>query len=173
MNPRLQPWQGCTLPLSYSRSTKKRFTAEALFCQALFSEMSPFSSQMTTCRNNISKTQALLRDGISWSAFSPRRFGRDEEKKDLSMKKKGRKPISNGPPITKEGTPQAQVFLRSEGGIRAQGADDLAVRGRAHGNVQKGVHGHFFFGTVEQTVAKVGVFLHAGHGNGPSRRPAR
>ena|GEM_PF-1792472 len=23
LNPRLQPWQGCTLPLSYSRPTKK------------------------------------------------------------------------------------------------------------------------------------------------------
>ena len=36
MNPRRQPWQGCTLPLSYSRSTKRDFTPESPFRQALF-----------------------------------------------------------------------------------------------------------------------------------------
>src|SRR5512136_2526316 len=29
-NPRLQPWQGCTLPLSYSRSVSFDFIAESL-----------------------------------------------------------------------------------------------------------------------------------------------
>ena len=43
LNPRLQPWQGCTLPLSYSRSTKKGCTLTGLRCQAL---LNFFSSQI-------------------------------------------------------------------------------------------------------------------------------
>ena len=35
LNPRLQPWQGCTLPLSYSRVAKKVFTLLGLSCQAI------------------------------------------------------------------------------------------------------------------------------------------
>ena len=36
LNPRLQPWQGCTLPLSYSRSTKEGSTLEAPFLSSSF-----------------------------------------------------------------------------------------------------------------------------------------
>jgi hypothetical protein len=32
LNPRLQPWQGCTLPLSYSRSFETRVVAGWCFC---------------------------------------------------------------------------------------------------------------------------------------------
>ena len=50
LNPRLQPWQGCTLPLSYSRSTKRRFTVEPRFCQALFLKNTYFFSIFSVCR---------------------------------------------------------------------------------------------------------------------------
>ena len=36
LNPRLQPWQGCTLPLSYSRSTKEGSTLETPFLSSSF-----------------------------------------------------------------------------------------------------------------------------------------
>ena len=35
-NPRLRPWQGRTLPLSYSRSARYQFYSSANLCQALF-----------------------------------------------------------------------------------------------------------------------------------------
>ncbi len=33
LNPRLQPWQGCTLPLSYSRSMKEKNNRSLFRCQ--------------------------------------------------------------------------------------------------------------------------------------------
>ena len=43
LNPRLQPWQGCTLPLSYSRSTQKSSIDFTHRCQQGFSGKRHFS----------------------------------------------------------------------------------------------------------------------------------
>ena len=59
LNPRLQPWQGCTLPLSYSRSTKMSSTDFALRCQQGFSEKRHFFSR-SIFYNQIQHIRAIL-----------------------------------------------------------------------------------------------------------------
>ena len=70
LNPRLQPWQGCTLPLSYSRSTKRRFTVEPRFCQALFLKKHIFLFHLFRMPLNMSRMLFLCREPSGGGPFS-------------------------------------------------------------------------------------------------------
>ena len=69
LNPRLQPWQGCTLPLSYSRSTKRRFTVEPRFCQALFLKKHIFLFHLFRMPLNMSRMLFLCREPSGGGLF--------------------------------------------------------------------------------------------------------
>ena len=69
LNPRLQPWQGCTLPLSYSRSTKRRFTVEPRFCQALFLKKHIFLFHLFRMPLNMSRLLFLCRERSGGAFF--------------------------------------------------------------------------------------------------------
>ena len=77
LNPRLQPWQGCTLPLSYSRSTKRRFTVEPRFCQALFFKKHIFLSLLFCMALNMLRMLLLCRERSGEAFPHPKPKGSD------------------------------------------------------------------------------------------------
>ena len=85
LNPRLQPWQGCTLPLSYSRSTKRRFTVEPRFCQALFLKKHIFLFHLFRMPLNMSRMLFLCRERSGGAFFRIRHQKRGSGRSSVAM----------------------------------------------------------------------------------------
>ena len=85
LNPRLQPWQGCTLPLSYSRSTKRRFTVEPRFCQALFLKKHIFLFHLFRMPLNMSRMLFLCREPSGGAFFRIRHQKRGSGRPSVAM----------------------------------------------------------------------------------------
>ena len=85
LNPRLQPWQGCTLPLSYSRSTKRRFTVEPRFCQALFLKKHIFLFHLFRMPLNMSRMLFLCRERSGGAFFRIRHQKRGSGRPSVAM----------------------------------------------------------------------------------------
>ena len=71
MNPRLQPWQGCTLPLSYSRSGEDEMYSDRSFLSTEnchFFKFHKISCQQPECEASAFADQAVL---VSFPADCP------------------------------------------------------------------------------------------------------